>query len=535
MSEYLQSPVPFIMMGIYICIVIFLSYHATLSKKMREKLKNQTFEEYYTAGKSMPAFIVGLVTIVTFYSGTTFTGRVGFAYNFGFVAATSIVSCSMVGVIMFFLSEKIWPLSKKYRLSTLSDLMELRYQTKWIKLLIALTIVSFNIIWLITEIRTLGLIVNIASANAVPVQVGSAILFAIIILYVATGGIRSVAAVDSFSSALMLAGSVVTIIFIVIVYYGGDFGTIFETVRTGYPEKMVFDLNGKFSIPYWVSSVIVSGVVMLAYPSNYMGICLAKSVKAVKKSAIATSLSGPWLIVYIIIGYAALGLTTKGFEIGNPEAALLEMVSFGGNAVMLGLVTTFILAAALGTLDSTLISLSGLISNDIITNSKRIRTLDPCIGELGDDTKIINSRVEKNAKKEVRLTRIIILCLGTIAFCFSLAQLPLMVLMVNYATNGIVQVVPLVIGGIYWKKATPVGAITALISGVGSYLLFEAIKLNLGGFFLSLPALGINICVFVVVSLLTYKKYYAEKSHMQNLYDDFFLKGKVAKYLKENH
>lgn len=59
--------------------------------------------------------------------------------------------------------------------------MELRYQSRWVKFFVSLIIVCFNIIWLITEIRTLGLAVNLASGGAIATEIGSAIAFAIII------------------------------------------------------------------------------------------------------------------------------------------------------------------------------------------------------------------------------------------------------------------------------------------------------------------------------------------------------------------
>ena len=187
--QLIKSPIPFIMMLVYIAVVMVMAWYQGFSKMARERKKNQTFEDYMTAGKSRNAVIVFLITIVTFYSGTTFTGRVGFFYNFGVAGLGSVIVCSATGMVMFFLSEKVWPIAKKYRLSTLPDIMELRYQSRWVKFFVSLIIVCFNIIWLITEIRTLGLAVNLASGGAIATEIGSAIAFAIIILYVATGGV----------------------------------------------------------------------------------------------------------------------------------------------------------------------------------------------------------------------------------------------------------------------------------------------------------------------------------------------------------
>ena len=81
--QLIKSPIPFIMMLVYIAVVMVMAWYQGFSKMARERKKNQTFEDYMTAGKSRNAVIVFLITIVTFYSGTTFTGRVGFFYNFG--------------------------------------------------------------------------------------------------------------------------------------------------------------------------------------------------------------------------------------------------------------------------------------------------------------------------------------------------------------------------------------------------------------------------------------------------------------------
>ena len=545
-TQLLQTKVPFIMMGIYILVVFFLSYKATIAGRLLRRHKDQTFEEFYTGNKSMSAVVVGLVTIVTFYSGTTFTGRVGFVYNFGVIGLTSIFICSFTGVIMFFLSEKVWPLAKKYRLGTLSDILELRYQSKHLKTLTAAVIVSFNIIWLITEIRTLGYAVNVASGDHVSATAGSAVIFAIIIAYVCTGGIRSVASVDSFSSAFMLAGSVVVLIYIVGYYYQGSLTDMLSAGVAADPAKSWITPQDRFGMPYWISSILLGVLVMLVYPSNFMSICMAESVRSVKKSALATSLSGVWLMIYGLFAFAALGLAAQGIHVREPEASLLEMLSYTGNEFMLGLVLTFVLAAALGTLDSTLISLSALTANDIITNCRNIMVGEPCIGASGDDAAVIEARTTKRAKSEVLTTRAMVVFLGVVAFILSLKDLPLLVLLTNYATNGLVQIVPTAILGLYWRKSTPQAAMISIPTGLlvflalDSYMRFvfrpsapEGVEF-LDGFFLGTPALIVNLAVFIIVSLATCKKYYAAEGRPKGVYDDFFVPGRVAEYLKRN-
>ena len=464
-AELIQSPIPFIIMLAYIAVVIWMAWYQGFSKKAIERKKNQTFEDYLTGGKSRNAVVVFLITCVTFYSGTTFTGRVGFFYNYGVAGLNSVVTCAATGMVMFFLSEKIWPLAKKYRLSTLPDIMELRYQSRWVKFFVSLIIVCFNIIWLITEIRTLGIAMNLASGDTMPVIVGSAIAFTIIIIYVATGGVHSVSMVDSFSAIVMLGGSLVVLGYLVGYYFDGSVGDMFhsadqaaQTLYAGQTQEQIYVLEnvGDFNIPYWVSNVILGTLVMLVYPSNFMSICLAKNVREVKKSSIATAASGIWLSIYGLFGVVVLGAVAKGVTVSNPEAGILELCSMAGSPIMLGIVCTFILAAALGTLDSTLISLSGLVSNDLLTNMLRLKKGEPTIGaDGGASLDTIDNRVEAHAKQEVFRTRVIVVILGIIGFCFATTELPLLTLLTDMATNGMVLVTPTIVPACSGRRPLP--------------------------------------------------------------------------------
>jgi SSS family solute:Na+ symporter len=532
----LNSPVPFVVMIIYILVVIALAYQAGFSKKALERKKNQTFEDYMTGGKSRNFFVVLMITVVTFYSGTTFTGRVGFFYNFGVAGLSSVVVCASTGLVMYFLSERIWPLAKKYRLSTLPDIMELRYQSRWVKLLISAIIISFNIIWLITEIRTLGLAVNLASGGSIATKVGSVIAFAIIIVYVMTGGVSSVAKVDVFSACVMLGGSLVVMFFIIGKFFDGNITMMFESARSVASAPFVLQNSGDYNIPYWFSDVVLGSLVMLVYPSNFMSICLAKNVREVKKSSIGTAASGIWLSIYAIFGTAVLGATALGYTINDPEAGILELCSIAGSPLMLGLVCTFILAAALGTLDSTLISLSGLLSNDIITNLLKIKAKEPCIGATGDSVEVITQRVTKDAKAEVFRTRILVLLLGLTGLGFSMTQLPLLTLLTNVATNGMVLITPTIVAGLFWKKVTPQGAIAGMLFSEAVFIVMYAMGIPYvwGGFFLGIPAIIIGTIVLVAVSMLTNSAYYAAHQELKGVYADFYVRGRVAQYIKEN-
>lgn len=312
-----------------------------------------------------------------------------------------------------------------------------------------------------------------------------------------------------------------------------------QVTYAGQTQESIFALanSGNYNLPYWISNIVLGTIVMLVYPSNFMSICLAKDVREVKKSSLATSASGIWLSIYAIFGVVVLGAVAKGYMVSDPEAGILELCSMAGSPLMLGLVCTFILAAALGTLDSTLISLSGLVSNDLITNMVKLKNHEPTIGADGGETlATIDTRVQRDAKKEVRMTRIIVVVLGVIAFCFSLTDLPLLTLLTDMATNGMSLVVPTVAAGLFWKKATPQGAIASMVTAEAVYLGLYAsgVRYVWGGFFLGFPAIAVGIVVMIVVSLATQDKYYKAHAAQQGVFEDFFVRGRVSAWIREN-
>lgn len=532
--ERIGNLLPVLMMTVYIVTVFIMAYQRGFSPKAKEKKRQQTFEDYMTGGKSRNAIVVALITVVTFYSGTTFTGRVGFFCNYGVASLAVVVTCSSVGIIMYFFSEKVWPLAKKYHLSTLADIMELRYQSRYVKLLVALITVGFDIIWLITEIRTLGYAMNIASGGVVSVDVGSAVAFAIIMLYVSTGGISSVSLIDSFSAIVMLAGSLIVLLYLVGYYFNGSWSDVFLSAKDMSENVFVLKPNSDYGIPYWFSNVVLGTLVMLVYPSNFMSICLAKNTREIKKSSIVTSVSGIWLGIFGLFGAIVLGAMSKGVSVSDTQAGILELCSAAGSPVMLAIVCTFVFAASLGTLDSTLISLSGVVSNDILTNLIHIRKGTSCIGADGDEQEKIIARTTGDAKREVMRTRVIVLILGVVAFAFSLTELPLLAILADVATNGYTMAIPAIILGLFWKKATPQGAIVSMAATEIIFIgLYAAGVRYVHGYFLGVPLLAAGFVIEIVVSVCTQSRFYEKHAMQAGVFADFFDRKRVAEYIRK--
>ncbi|MEG0292137.1 MAG: sodium:solute symporter family protein [Anaerovoracaceae bacterium] len=490
------SMVPFVILGIYLLIVLILAF-APQKKKAAD---SGSFEEFYTAGKSFGGIVVALIMLVTYYQGSTWTGWQGFVAQYGVFGAYVIPYCVGAGVVMYFLAEKVWPLGKKYSLCTMPDLLELRYQSIWLKVLSGFLGVAMDVTVITMEIVTLGYIINIATSGYVSITMGAGVGIAVLAIYILWGGIKSIGRVDSFNGFLMLIGSIFVSFFVAYFYYGG-ISEVFETVLKYEPSQFTLIGSEGYGTPqHWFSFGFICTVGALCWPSLYMKMYVGKGVNEIRYTGIVSAIAGIWCVFFLLTGFAAIGIEYighPGFE--DPQSSLLLLVFRSGNMVVFGLLAVFILAATIGTVDSTLLADAGAFTNDVIIGFKRAIRKAPKIG-----TKEYSSSEEAlDQKKVMLLTRGIIIAMAVLAFIVSQMNIPMLVFLVMMNYQGICLLFPPLIGGLYWKKSTAKGAIAGLICGIAVASSLVALNLEPLGFIPGVWALLVDTIVFVAVSLMT--------------------------------
>lgn len=173
------------MIMVYLGIVAYIGIikPKAMAKKNKKGETGQTVEDFLTGSKSMPAFVVGMIMVVTMYSGSTFTGKLGFVVKYGMGGLYSVAYVVIGGVVFYYLAEKVWPLGKKYKLATMSDTVELRYQSKRLKMLSGATAATLNIPWLTLEVTTIGYILQSATGGVISIPMGAFIAIVFITIY----------------------------------------------------------------------------------------------------------------------------------------------------------------------------------------------------------------------------------------------------------------------------------------------------------------------------------------------------------------
>jgi len=184
-----------------------------------------------------------------------------------------------------------------------------------------------------------------------------------------------------------------------------------------------------------------------------------------------------YTVLCVLFGLAAAAKMPGLDKPDNAMAMLLSVVP----APLALVVSLSIMAAAVSTMNSVILTLSSMFGRDIV------RAFVPEISE----------------KTELRLCRALIPVITIICFLFAKMQLGLIAVLSAMASGGLLMQLPAILGVFFWKKATAAGAISSMLVGgvtVG-YMYIQGLKPL--GHWPSLWGILISGVVFVAVSLMT--------------------------------
>jgi SSS family solute:Na+ symporter len=202
----------FVFVALYWSYCIFWGIKGALSAK--------TASDYFIAGRKISLWVFVLAATATSFSGWTFMGHPGLLYRDGFqyaYASFYAITIPFTGVLFL---KRQWMLGKRFGFVTPGEMLSGYFKSESIRLLVVLVALVFSIPYLGVQLRASGFLFNVLTDGMLGVEVGMWLLSAVVIIYVASGGLRAVAYVDTMQ-AILLAFGIVAIGVIAINYVGG--------------------------------------------------------------------------------------------------------------------------------------------------------------------------------------------------------------------------------------------------------------------------------------------------------------------------
>ena len=274
---------------LFVFVALYWSYCIFWGIKSARMAK--TASDYFLSGRQLSLWVFVLAATATSFSGWTFMGHPGLIYRDGFqyaYASFYAITIPFTGVMFL---KRQWMLGKRFGYVTPGEMLADYFQGDGIRLLVVAVALLFSIPYLGVQLGASGFLFQVLTDDMVPKTAGMWVLSAVVLIYVASGGLRAVAYVDTLQ-CLLLAFGIIAIGFIAYSELGG-FGAFNEAManlaQTGVGKWGTTkgygggDYNAYFAIPGVIQFTaglgketpvggLWTGVMVLTYMFALMGI-----------------------------------------------------------------------------------------------------------------------------------------------------------------------------------------------------------------------------------------------------------------------
>lgn len=443
----------------------------------RNKGGASSLEEYVVGGRSLKPFVAYFTYVATFHSSFAFLGAAGQMYTSGISFFATFTSCVVSPLMIYFIGRPVWYLGKKYHFMTQADLLSDYYQSRFLRILVAAVNLIFLVPYLQSQISGGGIIFSAVTGDRISYTAGTLILYAVIIGYILLGGFKAVAWTDTFQGILM----------IVLIWVAGgtilgavtgtlDWSVLMNRVATELPERVLIPVE--YWPVYMTSFLSLFGISI--YPPSFQRFYAVENPKTLKWLAVTSPIYLIFFYLPVMMVAFAGALTMPGLE--RADMVLPSMLAQYAHPLLTGLVMAGALAATMSSADSQLHVSSSIFTVDIYKEFINKKATDA---------------------QSVRVGRWSIIVISAVALLLSQFTNDLIVSIVTIALGGCLQVMPALIGALYWRRGSRPGAIAGIIVGVTALCLTQFVFKTPLGITSGVWGLAFNALTFVVVSLFT--------------------------------
>ena len=463
---------------IFLIGVFFIGFYAS------KFLKGSTgfLQEYFLGSRELGGLILAMTMIATYGSASSFIGGPGIAYSKGLgwvlLAMTQLVTGYFVLTI---LGKKFAIMARKMKAITLIDFLKERYNSKWVVILSAASIIIF--LFSAMAAQWVGGARLIESLTGLSYTTALFIFAVSVLAYVIIGGFRAVAITDSVQGIVMFFGTLIILIGTIIA--GGGIPNIISELAAENPNLITPYGPNRELTPLYVSSFwILVGVGVVGLPQVAVRAMSYKNSKAMHRAI----LIGTVVVGFIMLGMHLTGVFARvvlpGIEVGDTVMPLIAMEVLP--PWLAGIVLAAPMAAIMSTVDSLLLLVSSAVVKDVYLNYIKPESSDQQVKNLS-----------------LSFTAII----GIFVFIMAIQPPDLLVWLNLFSFGGLeAAFIWPVVMGLYWKKGNAYGALTSMIVGVSSYILFSTYMPNaLGMHTVVLPVI-FSFVSYVISSLVTSQK-----------------------------
>ena len=447
-------------------IIVFGTIAFALTAVSRFRMDPQ---EFIVGSRSFGPLLLWILLAGEIYTTFTFLGAAGWAYGKGAPSFYIIAYMPIAYLLGYFYMPYLWRTGKSRGLMTWPDYLGDRYSSKALAAGVGLLQFALVVPYVTLQLTGLQIILTIAGYGAFQAEIAAGVAFALISLFVFTAGIRGAAWASVIKDALLLCAAIFAGIGLPIYFFGSPANMITHVLQVK-PHWLTISAGGQYGIAWFISTVVLTSLGGLMFPNQAQSVFAAKDENTVRHNMMFIPLYQVVIVFMLLAGFTAM-LVVPGLKGAQADQSFLLMLQRHFPAWVLGIVCGAGSLAALLPASILLLSASTVMSRNVLGNTRSVRPM-------------------------------VLLCavLALVLWFFAKTTIVDLLLLVY---NGITQIFPAVILGLYWRRMNVYAAAAGIIAGEAIAIYTLHTSGGPWGINPGLIALAVNASVCVVAAVLS--------------------------------
>ena len=463
---------------VYLAVGLYITLTTVLALVVRRGV-GKGIEEYFLANRRLGGAVSALSYSATTYSAFMMVGLAGLTYKGG-VGALGFELIYLSGLVLVaFFGPRFWLAGRKFHLVSPAELLATRYDSRSLGAVAALAAMVFLVPYSAVQLIGIGYLLEGLTGGAIPFLVGISIAAVVALAWALAGGLRTVAWTDAVQALLMMMAALLVVGY-ALAALGGPV-TFANRLAREWPEWLsVPGGNGYFTLSTFAGLSLPWFFFSLSNPQVAQRMFAPRSLKSLRRMLLGFLAFGfIYTLVSVTWGFVA---RLEFHDLATPDLATPTLLNSGIVPPLVALLAMLgIMAAAISTIDSVLLTLASMLARDVY------RGLRP----------------EATENAQLRVGKWVIPVLTLVAFLFARMKINLIALLSVASSAGLLVLVPPTIGAFYWRRGTATGAIASIVVAGLTVIWLQFRHPVWFGLWPGVWGLIISTVVFVAVSLGT--------------------------------
>jgi solute:Na+ symporter, SSS family len=424
---------------VYLSIAVFIGVFST-------RFLQKTGADFFVASRSMGPFVLLMSLFSTNMTAFAILGSSGETYKkgigvFGLMASSSAL---IIPCVLFFVGTRLWAIGKRFGYVTQVKYFRERWESNLLGTVIFFVLVFFSAPYILTGL--LGGETIFANLTGYPQQykwIGSLILCVVVCIYTFLGGMRGANWVQTFQAILLLTFGAIG--FVAITRELGGFGAVMQKLAEDPRGARLLAREGEISQLKFLSYTLIPLSVGM-FPHMFIHLLTAKKLTAFRYTFVfyAVCIATVWL-PSVLLGLIAYGQNPTLKTPAQVNGALVDLYHAHAGTLLAGLFGAGVCAAIMGSLDSHILCLGSMFTQDVMAHYGLI-----------DD---------RNEKVKVLVARLFVVLLLLAVFLFIRVVDARTIFSTGvWCFTAFSSLFPVLLAALFWKRSTRLGAYLSTLS-----------------------------------------------------------------------